>query len=181
MRRAWLVRVAMAAVPVMVIAGVSTAASASAHKATAHKSTTISTEVTLYGWDDNSPPGCATAYSGCARSGGTFAKPTTFATDKAELAVGTIVYYAPLKRYFVMGDDCVACDNDWTSSHKRHIDLWAGGFSGDNANALFACEDHWTVGSGAQVIVNPPSGMPVANNGLGGPIFRKNNTCWHPG
>jgi len=67
---------------------------------------------------------------------------------------GTRVYYAPLQRYFIMEDDCTECDQDWTSSGYRHIDLWAGGRAGDNANALYACEDKWTSNAQVPVIVN---------------------------
>ena len=149
---------------------------------------TLNMLVTLYGWDDNSPPGCDTAYSGCAGGAGTYADPITFATDEAELPVGTLVYYAPLDRYFVMGDDCVECDEDWTGHGPdggpsyRHIDLWAGGVSGDNASALENCEDNWTSNGQVPVLVNPPSGEPVANSGNGGPVFVAGSShCWAVG
>jgi hypothetical protein len=130
--------------------------------------------VTLYGWDDNSPPGCAIAYPqlhSCAGGTGTYSNPITFATDASELAPGTRVYYTPLQRYFIMEDDCTECDQDWTGSGYRHIDLWAGGSAGDNASALYACEDKWTSNGQVPVIVNPPSNEPVANSGTGGSIF----------
>jgi hypothetical protein len=86
-------------------------------------STTRSFYVTLYGWPDNSPPGGAIAYPkgdgnstlhNTAGGTGTFADPVTYATDKAELPVGTKVYYPFLKKYFVMEDDCAECDQVWT-------------------------------------------------------------------
>ncbi|HEV2372713.1 MAG TPA: RICIN domain-containing protein [Streptosporangiaceae bacterium] len=175
-----------------IVAGTAVARAATAQSTTAARHAAVtasaSTEnmlVTLYGWDDNSPPGCATAYSGCAGGAGTFSNPTTFATDKAELPVGTLVYYAPLDRYFVMGDDCVECDQDWTGQgpdggpNYRHIDLWAGGASGDNSTALINCEDNWTSNGQVPVLVNPPSGEPVANSGNGGPVFVASSShCW---
>jgi hypothetical protein len=158
------------------------------HAAAAPAASTDDTLVTLYGWDDNSPPGCAIAYPqihSCAGGVGTYSNPTTFATDENEFAPGTIIYYAPLERYFIMEDDCTACDEDWTGQGPdggpgyRHIDLWAGGAAGDNASALFACEDSWTSNGQVPVIVDPPSNEPVANNGQGGSIFNSSNsTCY---
>ena len=146
---------------------------------------TMNMLVTLYGWDDNSPPGCDTAYSGCAGGAGTFSDPITFATDKSELPVGTVVYYPPLQRYFVMGDDCAACDQDWSGQgpdggpNFRHIDLWSGGGSGDDHGALLSCEDNWTSDGQVPVIVNPPDNEPVANGGSGGSIFTASSSqCW---
>jgi hypothetical protein len=146
--------------------------------------------VTLYGWDDNSPPGCAIAYPqihSCAGGVGTYSNPITFATDESELAPGTIVYYAPLERYFIMEDDCTACDEDWTGQGPdggpgyRHIDLWAGGAAGDNASALYACEDSWTSNGQVPVIVDPPSNEPVANSGAGGSVFNASTSSCYTG
>lgn len=92
---------------------------------TAQASTTRNFLVTLYGWPDNSPPGNDIAYPesdgnptihNAAGGTGTYANPITYATDKAELPIGTIVYYPYLHRYFIMEDDCVECDEDWTGS-----------------------------------------------------------------
>src|SRR5580658_1833556 len=158
--------------------------------APAHASATENMYVTLYGWDDNSPPGCAIAYPqihSCAGGVGTYSNPVTFATDENELAPGTIVYYAPLDRYFIMEDDCTECDEDWTGQGPdggpgyRHIDLWAGGAAGDNANDLYACEDNWTSNGQVPVIVDPPSNEPVADGGNGGPVFVASTShCWQP-
>ena len=155
---------------------------ASAHAATSQAESTYDIYVTLYGWDDNSPPGCAIAYPqihSCAGGTGTYSDPITFATDASEFAPGTMIYYAPLQRYFIMEDDCTGCDQDWTSQRYYHIDLWAGGAAGDDANALYACEDQWTSNGQVPVIVNPPSDEPVANNGQGGSIFDPStSSCW---
>jgi hypothetical protein len=163
---------------------------AATHAAAAQAESTSSTLVTLYGWDDNSPPGCAIAYPqihSCAGGAGTYSDPTTFATDENEFAPGTIIYYAPLERYFIMEDDCTACDEDWTGQGPdggpgyHHIDLWAGGAAGDDANALFACEDSWTSNGQVPVIVDPPSNEPVANNGQGGSIFDASTSSCYTG
>jgi hypothetical protein len=126
----------------------------------ADASTTYSMYCTSYGWLDNSPPGNAIAYpqihSGAGGTG-TYSDPVTFATDENELAPGTIVYIAYLKKYFIMEDDCAQCDTDWGSG-ERHIDLWAGGNS-SSGQALINCEDSLT--EQANVIVSPPSNESV--------------------
>jgi hypothetical protein len=160
----------------IVVASFATMAS---HAGPASASTSRTYFVTLYGWPDNSPPGGAIAYPGLhstAGGTGTFNDPITFATDKAELAPGTKVYYPFLKRYFVMEDDCAQCDQDWTGggADKFHIDLWVGG-QGGNTNKVLACEDALTRSS--TVVVNPPSTEPVVS----GSLFNSGtNTCYSP-
>ncbi len=115
--------------------------------------------VTFYGWADNSPPGGAIAYPTIHRTAGgtgTYADPITFATDRAELAPGTILYVPFIEKYVVMEDDCAECDTDWMTSQKWHIDLWMNSNAGENTNALLACEDQWTRSS-TSVEVDPPS------------------------
>jgi hypothetical protein len=147
-------------------------------------STTRNFQVTLYGWPDNSPPGNAIAYPAdggyptihnAAGGTGTYADPITYATDQAELPIGTIVYYSYLHRYFIMEDDCVQCDQDWSSSGTYHIDLWIGG-QGGNTNSVISCEDNLTQGSAA-VIVSPPNNEPVDTT----PLFNSStNACYNP-
>ncbi|HEV8064412.1 MAG TPA: RICIN domain-containing protein [Acidimicrobiales bacterium] len=150
---------------------------ASPERAATATASKIDAYATYYGWYDNSPPGCATAYSGCAGGIGTYAHPITFASDKAELPVGTKVYYPTVEKYFVMGDDCQECDEDWAGKgpdggpHLYHLDLWIGG-KGANEFAAINCEDALTQGmpNGAPLltpfIVNPPAGMPVSTEDL---------------
>ena len=158
--------------------------------APARASTTRNFLVTLYGWPDNSPPGDAIAYPenegyptihDVASGTGTYADPITYATDEAELPVGTIVYYPYLHRYFIMEDDCTECDEDWTGQGPDggpglyHIDLWIGGENG-NSNDVINCEDNLTQSSAA-VIVNPPSTEPVDTT----PLFNSStNPCYNP-
>jgi hypothetical protein len=150
------------------------------------KATKIYAYATYYGWYDNSPPGCATAYSGCAGGTGTYGHPITFASDKAELPVGTIVYYPSVEKYFVMGDDCQECDEDWSGKgpdggpHLYHLDLWTGGKGANEFDAI-NCEDALTQGmpNGSPLltplIVNPPSDMPVSTE----PLFDgQNGHCY---
>jgi Ricin-type beta-trefoil lectin domain len=157
---------------------------------TAKASTTRNFLVTLYGWPDNSPPGNAIAYPAdqgnptihnVASGAGTYSNPITYATDQAELPVGTIVYYPYLHRYFIMEDDCTECDEDWTGSGPDggpglyHIDLWIGGQNG-NSNDVINCEDALTQDS-APVIIDPPSNEPVDTT----PLFDSStNACYDP-
>ena len=70
------------------------------------------------------------------------------------------MYYPYLHRYFIMEDDCVACDEDWTGQGPdggpglHHIDLWINGQNG-NSNDVINCEDSLTQGS-SSVIIDPP-------------------------
>ncbi|HLH45980.1 MAG TPA: RICIN domain-containing protein [Acidimicrobiales bacterium] len=128
---------------------------------------------TYYGWYDNTPPGCATAYSGCARGTGTYADPITFASDKKEFPVGTRLYYPTVEKYFRMGDDCQECDLDWSGHGPdggprfHHVDLWIGGQGGNEFDAI-NCEDGLTQGlpDGSPLttpfIEDPPRGLPVS-------------------
>ncbi|QMU69428.1 hypothetical protein [Streptacidiphilus sp. P02-A3a] len=157
---------------------------------TASASTTRNYLVTLYGWPDNSPPGNAIAYPenegyptihNVASGTGTYADPITFATDEAELPVGTIVYYPYLHRYFINEDDCTECDEDWTGSGPDggpglyHIDLWINGQNG-NSNDVINCEDNLTQNS-ESVISDPPSTEPVDTT----PLFNSSsNSCYDP-
>ncbi|QUQ64697.1 hypothetical protein [Kutzneria sp. CA-103260] len=133
--------------------------------------------VTLYGALDNDPPGSAAiAYPHKheqAGGTGTYADPVTFATDKAEMAPGTIVYYPYLKKYFIMEDGCAACSSDWSHGKKKHIDLWAGNSSD---RAILDCENKLTKSPGA-VDVKPANNLKVDTT----PIFDpKTKKCYSP-
>ncbi len=128
---------------------------------------------TYYGWFDNTPPGCATAYSGCAGGTGTYANPITFASDRAEFPVGTVLYDSHFHKYLRMGDDCQECDLDWSGHgpdggpRLHHIDVWVGG-RGGNAFDAIDCEDALTRSrpDGAPLltsfVVDPRRGLPVS-------------------
>jgi hypothetical protein len=125
--------------------------------------------LTFYGWPDNSPPGNAIAYpkSGgfptvhdAAGGTGTYADPITFATDEAELPVGTRLFAPVIEKYLIMEDDCAECDTDWSSSQKWHIDVWMNSNGTDDSNAVLNCEDQWTQ-STTVVEVDPPPGRPA--------------------
>jgi hypothetical protein len=125
--------------------------------------------MTFYGWPDNSPPGGAIAYPknggfptvhNVAGGTGTYADPITFATDQAELPVGTLLFAPVIEKYLVMEDDCAECDTDWSSSQKWHIDVWMNSNGADDWDAVLGCEDQWTK-STTVVEVNPPPGRPA--------------------
>lgn len=162
--------------------------SAAAHSSAAAAKQPKAVEVyaTYYGWYDNTPPGCATAYSGCAGGNGTYKHPITFASDKSEFPVGTILYYPTIEKYVVMGDDCQECDEDWSGKgpdggpHFHHVDIWIGG-KGGNEFDVINCEDGLTQGlpNGDALqtpfIVNPPGNMPVSTE----PLFNSHtNHCF---
>ena len=158
------------------------AASDAAADAQAEAGTVMSVYVTFYGWADNSPPGGAIAYPKSdgyptvhetAGGTGTYADPITFASDKAEFPVGTILYVPFIEKYVIMEDDCVECDSDWTSSHKWHIDLWMNSDASETASSLASCEDRWTRDSTA-VESDPPSDRTVTTTPLFTPAT---NTC----
>jgi hypothetical protein len=147
---------------------------------------TIDVYATYYGWYDNTPPGCSTAYSGCAAGVGTYASPITFASDTKEFPFGTILYYPTLEKYFVMGDLCQECTQDWRGHGPdggpllRHVDLWLGG-EGGNEFDVINCEDALTQGlpDGAPVLTpfieDPPTNEPVSAQ----PLFNvKTNQCF---
>jgi len=140
--------------------------------------------VTFYGWYDNSPPGCGAAYQPCAGGKGTYADPITFASSRSELPVGTIIYYPTVEKYFVMGDGCTECSEDWKGvgpdggPHLYHVDLWIGGKGANEFDAI-NCEDSLTQDklNGAPlltpVIVRPPADLGVSSEPLFNPHTNK--------
>jgi 3D (Asp-Asp-Asp) domain-containing protein len=119
--------------------------------------------VTFYGAADNDPPGSTdiaypNARHRAAGGTGTYADPLSLAADPRAIRVGTRVYYPPLRKYFVMEDDCAACINDWRSARTAHIDLWTGNFTGA---AIIRCEEALTPDGRVSVEVDPPPSRPV--------------------
>jgi hypothetical protein len=145
--------------------------------AAARQPRAIDVYVTYYGWYDNTPPGCATSYSGCAGGKGTYQHPITFASYTHEFPVGTILYYPTIEKYVRMGDSCQECQEDWTGKgpdggpRLHHLDIWIGG-KGGNEFDVINCEDGLTqaLPNGKPLltpfIVNPPSGLPVSTEQL---------------
>lgn len=141
--------------------------------------------VTLYSSRDNTPPGSrAIAYPAVhpeAGGTGTYADPITLATSRDELPAGTCVYYPYLRRYFVMEDDCVACDQDWAGAgpdggpNFPHLDVWAGD---SDDSGITACERSLTQAGQVPVVIDPPPGLPAVT----APIYDGDEgACWRPG
>jgi hypothetical protein len=135
--------------------------------------------ITLYGFPDNSPPGNGIAFpiihSGAGGKGSN-ADPITFATAPAEHKPGTRVYVTAFQKYFIMEDECVACDGDWANGHHRHIDLWTNSNAHSNFSKVIACEDTLTQSNGT-FILNPATNLKVSSK----PLYSDSNggTCFH--
>jgi hypothetical protein len=116
----------------------------------------VHTEVTFYGAYDNDPPGSTTiAYPvkhSQAGGRGTYADPITFAADPKYMAVGTVVYYAPLKKYFVMEDLCASCQAEFQANQHPHVDFYTGGFD----SGVTACQAALTPSGLVAIEVSPP-------------------------
>lgn len=193
--RSRLLGAAGAAVVVALGLGAAVHAAPKASAAVSPHASTARFYVTLYGYVDNSPPSAIISnpvIHSKAGGTGTYSDPITFATDTREERPGTKVYYAYLKKYFIMEDTCTECTNDWNgdngdnpvpprNGHRWRIDLWAGGTSKSLKNptkqALLNCEDALTQENGGDVTLNPPSNLPVDTT----PIFNESNRqCYQP-
>jgi len=129
----------------------------------------ITSYCTSYGYNDNSPPSAEIAYpksdghntthNEATEGTGAYDDPITFATDKSEFGVGTIIYVPYLRKYFIMEDDCVECDSDWKKG-KHHVDLWMGPGHSMPGDTLDNCEGYITKSS-ATIIFDPPKNLPV--------------------
>jgi hypothetical protein len=130
----------------------------------------LTTVVTFYAAYDNDPPGSTTiAFPNArhTRAGGvgTYDDPTTLAGVTDVLDVGTVVYYPPLRRYFVMEDLCTTCIERWESTGAPQIDLWVGPATDPG---VVACEVALTPAGPVAVVVDPPSDRPVDTTPLYG-------------
>jgi hypothetical protein len=126
--------------------------------------------ITFYGAADNDPPGSTeiaypNAHHRAAGGTGTYADPLSLAADPRAVKVGTLVYYPPLQKYFVMEDDCAQCIAEWRSSRIPHIDLWTGNSTGQG---IIECENALTPDNRVAVELNPPPGRPVNTRPLYG-------------
>ena len=118
--------------------------------------------VTFYGAADNDPPGSTEIAHPNDRhqeagGSGTYADPLSLAADPRAIPVGTRVYYPPLRKYFVMEDDCEDCITEWGASRRPHVDLWLGAAG----NGLLACEEKLTPAGRVPLEINPPADRPV--------------------
>ena len=160
--------------------------------ARAQSPTTVKAFMTLYGWEDNSPPGPVIAHGGCPNGGhstaggvGTFADPVTFATDVSELPWCTVIYVPYMQRYFIHEDECSQCDSDWTTTTCTGSTCGPGGRAGRasaregalmRARARGQRADSVTDPGNPTVTIDPPSNLPVTT----APIFSGPTSCWAP-
>jgi 3D (Asp-Asp-Asp) domain-containing protein len=164
------IRVSLLAVAVVVAAVACSKRSAGQTELTASLPKTLVVEVTFYGWPDNDPPGDAIAYPVVhQRAGGTgtWADPITLASDKRLIPIGSRIYIGYLHKYFVMEDQCVPCEADW-SAKRPHIDLWIGG-EGAPPKEVLACEDRLTRSSYKVTVGETDPNYPVDPTPLFGP------------
>jgi hypothetical protein len=132
-------------------------------------------EVTFYAAADNDPPGSTDiAYPNsrhaAAGGTGTFADPLSLATDPREIRPGVVVYYPPIRKYFVMEDDCAPCIDEWNANRNPHVDLW---MAGSKDPVVQDCEAALTPDDPDTVIINPPANLPVDTK----PLF-VDGKCW---
>ena len=132
-------------------------------------------EVTFYAAADNDPPGSADiAYPNSrhptAGGTGTPTDPLSLATDPREIRPGVLVYYPPIKKYFVMEDDCAPCIDEWNAKRTPHVDLWMANTADP---AVQNCEAALTPDDPDTIIVNPPTNLPVDPK----PLFA-GGRCW---
>ena len=152
-----------------------TTTTAPATTTTSASVSTVTDDVTFYGWVDNSPPSATIAHPCIHQSAagvGTYANPVTYADAQNLNGPWCQIIYVPfLKKYFIHEDQCNPCDGITTN----HVDLWMGGDSNSltqpEKNALLSCENTWT--RTTSVMLNPPSTEPVDTT----PLFTPPTSC----
>jgi 3D (Asp-Asp-Asp) domain-containing protein len=122
---------------------------------------------TFYAAIDNDPPGSLNiAYPAPqgrhthAGGIGTYADPITLAADVRWLPAGTRVYAPRWRKYYIMEDECVECEADWSSRRFHHVDL----FMPPSLKAgVLACENAATRDQAENdiIILNPDPNRPV--------------------
>ncbi|HEY1817521.1 MAG TPA: hypothetical protein VGG74_34515 [Kofleriaceae bacterium] len=116
------------------------------------------------------------------------------------LTPGMKIYNPEVQKYFIFEDSCIECGDEYacivspedtddgtvpagcTPGTNLHIDFWMGPSFSTDSNDLDDCEDNSTIGSdwyggGGDVIVNPPSDLPVVT----GPLYTGSGAhggCW---
>lgn len=142
------------------------AAPAAAPQPVTHATSGTSQSVweTSYAAIDNDPSGSrAIAYPSVHRQAGgtgTYNDPLTLAADVRWLPVGTRVYAPRWHKYYVMEDECVECEGDWSGSHFHHVDLY---MSSSVQSGVISCENAATKDQAENdtIIINPDPNRPV--------------------
>lgn len=101
-----------------------------------------------------------------AGGSGTYSDPLTMAASKAVFSPGTKLYVYALSKYVVMEDYCGVCENDWSWSQKRDVQVWIGGDSTNSTTTLAQCEGILNTfvsqsSYAGLVLPNPPAGLLV--------------------
>ena len=91
---------------------------------------------------------------------GTYADPITLAADVRWLPAGTRVYAPRWHKYYIMEDECVECEADWSEQRFRHVDLF---MPPSLKTGVLACERVATKSQAENdiIIINPDPNRPV--------------------
>jgi hypothetical protein len=136
--------------------------------------TPIAVQITFYSYLDNGNSNTITypasqgyfTVHNSAGGTGTFNDPVTAASSTSVFGIGTRLYVPALLKYLVMESSCVFCNQDWSASGKRDLNIWSGGDQTTPAAAISNCENLLVLGvaqssAGSAVIPNPPNGLTV--------------------
>ncbi|HEU0028282.1 MAG TPA: hypothetical protein VFQ25_14310 [Ktedonobacterales bacterium] len=134
---------------------------------------------TFYAAFDNDPAGSlAIAYPAPEgkheRAGGvgSYADPLTLAADARWLPAGTRVYAPRWHKYFIMEDQCVECEADWSDKRFHHVDL----FMPPSMKAgVLGCEDAATKEQAENdiIVLAPAPNLPVDST----PLYTDTGGC----
>lgn len=139
---------------------------------------------TWYAARDNDPagsreiayPGPAPRHNQATADLGTYAHPITLASDKRWLPAGTIVYAPRWRKYFIMEDECVSAEREFSKSGFHHVDLY---MSDSVKPAVIAAEDDATneMAENDIIVLNPDPNYMVDSTPLytdaGGSVVAK--------
>ena len=97
-----------------------------------------------------------------ASGDGSYNNPITMGGAKSVFSPGTKLYVYALNKYVVMEDYCSVCENDWSWSQKRTIQIWIGGDGTSSAASLASCSATLTgfisqSNYAGLILPNPPS------------------------
>lgn len=144
---------------------------------------TIESQITFYGFPDNSPPSSQIAYTCNGRTSaggsGTYDDPVSVAVAPKDIWPCTLMYIPYLQKYGIADDECEQCISDFSDSGAHHIDVWTGGDWNGGQNQI-DCEDQLTPNSDQHVVLNPPNGWnvvtaPLFNGGCTGQTYPDQN------
>jgi hypothetical protein len=146
--------------------------------------------IEFYGFDDNSDgdtqhddttaiaypknAGYPTLHNLATEGSGTYADPITFAADPKDLKgafpIGSHIYVPFLQKYFIMEDECEACNQNLPNGVQYGLNLWMGPQRISSPSTLTACEDH--LQRTTDIIIKPDLNLPVDTT----PLLH-NNQC----